>query len=69
MTSITSCTTLTARQGKGRKDRVILIGERALAWISKYLEESRPFLMTGGDDGTVFLTTHGEPFDRRRSGA
>jgi integrase/recombinase XerD len=60
-------TTLTIRQGKGRKDRVIPIGKRALAWISKYLEESRPFLMTtGGDDGTIFLTHMGEPFDRRQ---
>jgi integrase/recombinase XerD len=59
--------TLTIRQGKGRKDRVIPIGERALAWIDKYLQESRPLLGTGGaDDGTVFLTHMGEPFDRRQ---
>jgi integrase/recombinase XerD len=59
-------TTLTIRQGKGRKDRVIPVGERALAWIDKYLRESRPQLPTsGGDDGTVFLTHMGEPFDRR----
>jgi len=60
-------TTLTIRQGKGRKDRVIPIGERALAWIDKYLQESRPQLLTsGGDDGTVFLTHMGEPFDRKQ---
>ena len=60
-------TTLTIRQGKGRKDRVIPIGERALAWIDKYMRESRPQLLTGGgDDGTVFLTHMGEPFDRRQ---
>jgi integrase/recombinase XerD len=60
-------TTLTIRQGKGRKDRVIPIGERALAWIDKYLRESRPQLLTsGGEDGTVFLTHMGEPFDRRQ---
>jgi integrase/recombinase XerD len=59
--------TLTIRQGKGRKDRVIPIGERALAWIDKYLRESRPQLLTGGaDDGTVFLTHMGEPFDRKQ---
>jgi integrase/recombinase XerD len=59
--------TLTIRQGKGRKDRVIPIGERALAWIAKYLNESRPQLLTtGGDDGTVFLTYLGQPFDRRQ---
>jgi integrase len=30
------------REGKGRKDRVVPIGERALAWIAKYLREVRP---------------------------
>ena len=59
--------TVMIRQGKGRKDRVIPIGERALAWIDKYLQESRPQLLTGGaDEGTVFLTHVGEPFDRRQ---
>ena len=29
-------------KAKGSKDRVIPIGERALAWIDKYLPESRP---------------------------
>ena len=29
--------TLMIRQGKGKKDRVIPIGERALAWVEKYL--------------------------------
>jgi integrase/recombinase XerD len=59
--------TLMIRMGKGRKDRVIPIGERALAWIDKYLRESRPQLLTSGaDDGTVFLTHMGEPFDRRQ---
>jgi integrase/recombinase XerD len=59
--------TLMIRLGKGRKDRVIPIGERALAWIDKYLRESRPQLLTGGaDEGTVFLTHLGEPFDRKQ---
>lgn len=58
--------TVTIRQGKGRKDRVIPIGERALAWIDKYLQESRPQLLTGFDEGTVFLTHLGEPFDRKQ---
>jgi integrase/recombinase XerD len=60
-------TTLTIRRGKGRKDRVIPIGERALAWIDKYMRESRPQPLTGGgDDGTVFPSHMGEPFDRRQ---
>ena len=34
--------TLIVRQGKGKKDRMIPIGERALAWVERYLEEVRP---------------------------
>lgn len=29
-------------QGKGHKDRLIPIGERALVWVNRYLEEARP---------------------------
>ena len=54
--------TLTIRQGKGKKDRMIPIGERALAWVEKYLRESRPQLAVGPDDATLFLTQYGEPF-------
>ena len=48
--------TLTIRQGKGKKDRMIPIGERALAWVDKYLREVRPLLAIEPDDGTLFLT-------------
>ena len=54
--------TVTIRQGKGRKDRVIPIGERAAAWLEKYVREARPQLVTEPDDGTVFLSSAGEPF-------
>jgi len=54
--------TLTIRQGKGKKDRMIPIGERALAWVEKYLRESRPQLALEPDDATLFLTQYGEPF-------
>jgi integrase/recombinase XerD len=56
--------TVMIRQGKGKKDRHIPIGGRALLWIAKYLREARPELLTGSDDGTVFLTDLGEPFHR-----
>ena len=54
------------RQGKGKKDRMIPIGARALAWIAKYRDDVRPELACGADDGTLFLTTLGEPFERNR---
>jgi integrase/recombinase XerD len=57
--------TVMIRQGKGKKDRYIPIGERAVAWINKYTDEARPHLAIGAEDGTVFLTHLGTAFDRR----
>jgi integrase/recombinase XerD len=56
--------TVMIRQGKGKKDRHIPIGERALAWLGKYIGEARPELLAATDNGTVFLNSYGEPFDR-----
>jgi integrase/recombinase XerD len=53
---------LLVRQGKGKKDRYVPIGERAIAWLQKYIEEARPQLALEPDDMTVFLTAQGEPF-------
>lgn len=51
------------RQGKGRKDRVVPIGARALAWIEQYEQEARPDLIAGGNSGTtLFLNQFGAPF-------
>jgi integrase/recombinase XerD len=50
------------REGKGKKDRVVPIGERAVAWLEKYLDEARPELVAEPDDGVVFLTSTGRPF-------
>ena len=54
--------TVMVRQGKGRKDRMIPIGARALAWIDRYVTEVRPHLAVEPDDGTLFLTNEGTPF-------
>jgi integrase/recombinase XerD len=50
------------REGKGKKDRVVPIGERAVAWLEKYLDAARPELVAEPDDGVVFLTSTGRPF-------
>jgi integrase/recombinase XerD len=55
--------TLTIRQGKGKKDRVIPIGDRAAAWVEKYIREARHHFVMEPDDHTVFLSNAGEPFN------
>ena len=54
--------TLFVRQGKGKKDRVVPIGERAAFFVSAYLTNARPDLLVPPDDGTIFLTATGHPF-------
>ena len=46
------------RQGKGRKDRVVPIGRRALDWLGKYLDSARNELMAEPSE-TLFLSTRG----------
>jgi len=58
--------TLMVRQGKGKKDRMLPIGERALKWVEKYRDEARGELATNADDGTLFLTHLGEAFTPNR---
>jgi integrase/recombinase XerD len=52
--------TVMIRQGKGKKDRVVPIGERALAWVVKYRDEVRPQLVVEPDPGVLFLNELGE---------
>jgi len=51
------------RRGKGGRDRVIPAGERALSWVFRYLEDSRPSLrsLKRDDAGNLFLTYRGTP--------
>ncbi|WP_182871449.1 tyrosine-type recombinase/integrase [Rhodopirellula sp. JC639] len=49
------------RQGKGRKDRVVPTGKRALEWLCKYLHDGRPTLVDE-DTQVIFLTSRGNVF-------
>ena len=47
--------------GKGNKERMVPIGERAIFWIKKYLEEARPVLLGAElDPEYLFITIHGK---------
>jgi integrase/recombinase XerD len=52
--------TVMVRLGKGKKDRVVPIGERALGWVEKYLTDVRPQYAMEPDEGVLFLTGEGE---------
>jgi integrase/recombinase XerD len=56
--------TVMIQQGKGGKDRLLPIGQRALSWIEHYRLEVRPDYVTGHDNGILFLTDNGEKFKR-----
>jgi integrase/recombinase XerD len=58
--------TLMVRQGKGKKDRMVPIGERAIAWLERYLGDARPGLVVPPDDGTLFLGATGEELSPNR---
>lgn len=60
---------LRVEQGKGKKDRIVPIGERALAWLEKYLNEVRPLLCPGLNEQALFLNTEGRRTTPTRLGS
>jgi integrase/recombinase XerD len=58
--------TIMVRMGKGKKDRMIPIGSRALAWIDRYVTEVRSMLARQPDDGILFLSNQGDIFSPNR---
>ena len=48
-------------QGKGRKDRYVPIGMRALVWIARYVEHARDRLLLDEKERALFVTSAGEP--------
>ena len=48
--------------GKGNKERVVPVGQKAVAALNRYIEVGRPKLVTPKSPATVFLTQRGTPF-------
>lgn len=51
-------------QGKGRKDRIVPVGERALGWCARYREGVRSSFNPSQDEMTLFLSHRGRPITR-----
>ncbi|MGX7148882.1 site-specific tyrosine recombinase XerD [Enterococcus ureasiticus] len=52
--------------GKGDKERIIPLGDYAIQWIEKYLEEARPILIKKNQNEThLFVNHHGHPLSRQ----
>jgi integrase/recombinase XerD len=55
----------TARcMGKGSKERIVPVGEIALRWIGRYIDEVRPELLKGRGEDVLFLNWRGRPLSR-----
>ncbi len=51
--------------GKGSKERLVPIGEPAHDWITRYLREARPALLSGKASDAMFVTVRGSAMSRQ----
>jgi integrase/recombinase XerD len=51
--------------GKGSKERLVPLGEEALAWLARYLREARPALLAGQASDDLFVTARGSAMTRQ----
>ena len=51
--------------GKGAKERLVPLGEEAIAWLGRYSREGRPVLLGKRSSDYVFVTGRGAPMTRQ----
>jgi integrase/recombinase XerD len=57
---------LLVRLGKGKKDRFVPVGRRAIEWIRRYLGTSRPALLGQHQSPALFVSRRGTRISRAR---
>ncbi len=51
--------------GKGRKERIVPVGQSALGWLGRYIEQARPVFLKKKTSNALFLNRSGEGFTRQ----
>ncbi len=51
--------------GKGSKERLVPMGDSAMFWLRRYMEDGRPGLLSGRDSKSLFLTVRGSRMTRQ----
>ncbi|MFO8023972.1 site-specific tyrosine recombinase XerD [Thiohalophilus sp.] len=51
--------------GKGDKERLVPLGEEALGWLQRYVQEVRPVVLDGQAAEAVFLSNRRQPMTRQ----
>ena len=51
--------------GKGKKERLVPLGEEAMLWIDRYRRDARPKLLGAKQHAALFVTNRGEPMTRQ----
>ncbi|HXE39893.1 MAG TPA: site-specific tyrosine recombinase XerD [Azonexus sp.] len=51
--------------GKGSKERLVPLGEQAIDWLKRYLDEARPEILKGQQSDALFVTARGGAMTRQ----
>lgn len=52
-------------EGKGKKERLLPVGEMGILWLQQYIENARPKLLAGHSSPWLFIHRHGKPLSRQ----